>query len=120
MYDASPQSYGTVEELRGVLDDSAGDLTLVDSADFRQLLENDFEGSGILSVLAEAGVDIFVREGEIVETTGLLALTGTLKEIAAGRIAAGSRVLVCLTSGTGKPDGAVVPDVWVEEEEVAS
>ena len=34
MYDDSPQSYGTVEELRGVLDDSAGDLTLVDSADF--------------------------------------------------------------------------------------
>ena len=53
------------------------------------------------------------------ETTGLLALSGTLKEIAAGRITAGSRVLVCLTSGTGRPDGAVVPEVWAEEWEAA-
>lgn len=115
MYDSSPQSYGTVDELRGVLDDTGGDLTLVDSADFRTLLEKDFDGAGILSVLGKAGVDIFLRDGEIVETTGLLALTGTLKEIAAGRIKAGSRVLVCLTSGTGRPDGAVVPEVWAEE-----
>lgn len=115
MYDSSPQSYGTVDELRGVLDDTGGDLTLVDSADFRTLLEEDFDGAGILSVLGKAGVDIFLRDGEIVETTGLLALTGTLKEIAAGRIKAGSRVLVCLTSGTGRPDGAVVPEVWAEE-----
>ncbi len=115
MYDASPQSYGTVEELRGILDETEGDLTLVDSADFRRLLEDEFDGAGILDVLAEAGVDIFVRDGEIVETTGLLALTGTLKEIAAGRIAAGSRVLVCLTSGTGRPDGTVVPEAWAEE-----
>ncbi len=115
MYDASPQSYGTVEELRGILDETAGDLTLVDSTDFSQLLKDDFDGAGILSVLAEAGVKIFIREGEVVETTGLLALTGTLKEIDAGRIAAGSRVLVCLTSGTGRPDGKVVPEVWAEE-----
>jgi len=119
MYDASPQSYGTVEELRGILDETAGDLTLVDSADFRRLLEDEFDGAGILDVLAEAGVNIFVREGEIVETTGLLALTGTLKEITAGRIAAGSRVLVCLTSGTGRPDGKVVPEAWAEEWEAA-
>ena len=119
MYDASPQSYGTVEELRGVLDETAGDLTLVDSADFRHLLEHEFDGAGILSVLAEAGVHIFVRQGEVVETTGLLALTGTLKEIAAGRIAPGSRVLVCLTSGTGRPDGAVVPEAWAEERQAA-
>ena len=119
MYDARPQSYGTVEELRGVLDETEGDLTLVDSDDFSQLLEDDFDGAGILKVLAESGVDIFVRDGEVVETTGLLALTGTLKEIAAGRIAAGSRVLVCLTSGTGRPDGAVVPEAWAEEWEAA-
>ncbi|NHZ73107.1 MAG: pyridoxal-phosphate dependent enzyme [Nitrospirae bacterium] len=115
MYDASPQSYGTVEGLRGVLDETAGDLTLVDSADFRHLLEDEFDGAGILSVLAGAGVNIFVRDREVVETTGLLALTGTLKEITAGRIAAGSRVLVCLTSGTGRPDGTVVPEAWAEE-----
>lgn len=119
MYDASPQSYGTVEELRGVLDETAGDLTLVDSADFGHLLEDEFDGAGILSVLAGAGVNIFVRDGEVVETTGLLALTGTLKEITAGRIAAGSRVLVCLTSGTGRPDGTVVPEAWAEEWEMA-
>ncbi|MGB5661278.1 MAG: pyridoxal-phosphate dependent enzyme [Thermoanaerobaculia bacterium] len=115
MYDSSPQSYGTVDALRGVLDDTGGDLTLVDSADFRRLLEEDFDGAGILSVLGKAGVNIFVRDGEIVETTGLLALTGALKEIDAGRITAGSRVLVCLTSGTGRPDGAVVPEVWAED-----
>lgn len=119
MYDASPQSYGTVEELRGVLDETAGDLTLVDSADFGHLLEDEFDGAGILSVLAGAGVNIFVRDGEVVEKTGLLALTGTLKEITAGRIAAGSRVLVCLTSGTGRPDGTVVPEAWAEEWEMA-
>ena len=119
MYDSSPQSYGTVEELRGVLDDTGGDLTLVDSADFKELLETDFDGARILSVLGKAGAEIFVRDGEIVETTGLLALTGPLKEIAAGRIAAGSRVLVCLTSGTGRPDGTVVPEAWAEEWEAA-
>jgi hypothetical protein len=115
MYDTSPQSYGTVDELRRILEETGGDLTLVDAGDLEELLEDDFDGGGILEVLAAAGADIFVREGEVVETTGLLALTGTLKEIDAGRIAPGSRALVCLTSGTGRPDGEAVPEVWSEE-----
>ena len=117
MYDSTPQTYGTVDELRRILEETEGDLVLVDSRDFDRLLGGDFGGAGILDVLAAAGVDIFVREGEIVETTGLLALTGALKEIAAGRVAAGSRLLVCLTSGTGRPDGKAVPELWIEEEE---
>jgi len=116
MYDSSPQTYGTVDELRRILEETDGDLAVVDSRDFDRLLAEDFGGAGILDVLAAAGVNIFVREGEIVETTGLLALTGALKEIAAGRVSAGSRLLVCLTSGTGKPDGKAVPEVWIEEE----
>jgi hypothetical protein len=119
MYDSHPQTYGTVEELRGILDETEGDLTLVDSGDFAGLLKAEFGGAGILDLLAARGVDIFVRDGEIVETTGLLALTGALKEIAAGRVPAGSRMMVCLTSGTGRPDGKVVPDMWVEECEAA-
>lgn len=117
MYDSSPQTYGTVDELRRILEETEGDLAVVDSRDFDRLLAEDFGGAGILDVLAAAGVNIFVREGEIVETTGLLALTGALKEIAAGRVSAGSRLLVCLTSGTGKPDGKAVPEAWIEEGE---
>jgi threonine synthase len=116
MYDSRPQTYGTVDELRRILEETEGDLAVVDSRDFDRLLAEDFGSAGILEVLAAAGVNIFVRDGEIVETTGLLALTGALKEIAAGRVSAGSRLLVCLTSGTGKPDGEAVPETWVEEE----
>ena len=119
MYDSNPQTYGTVEELRAILDETDGDLTLVEARDFSRLLGQDFDGEEILDLLAARGVDIFVRDGEIVETTGLLALTGVLKEIAAGRVPAGSRVLVCLTSGTGRPDGRAIPETWIEEWEAA-
>jgi hypothetical protein len=64
-------------------------------------------------VFAENGVRIGTRNGEVVEKTGLIALAGTVKGIANGTIARGSKVLCCLTSGTRAGDGKARPDYVV-------
>jgi phosphoribosylamine-glycine ligase len=56
---------------------------------------------GIRGLLKEHGVEM----GELREKTGLIALAGTLKEIDAGTIRKGSRVLWCLTSGVSHAHG---------------
>ena len=110
MYDGEPRSYGTFDELRGILLNTGGDLTTVDHDDFRQWLAVEVAGKTVLEHLAAHDLHIAQREGEVVEKTGLMALVGTLREIASGRVVAGSRVLVCLTGGTARPEAGLTPD----------
>jgi hypothetical protein len=113
MYDVAPQTYGTYEDLKGLLAATRGDLTTINHADFSDMLNRKFGGKSILDILGENGVHISVRNGEVVEKTGLISLAGAFKEIAGGKIARGSRILCCLTSGTKAVDGEAKPEYCV-------
>jgi hypothetical protein len=76
-------------------------------------LEETYDGKNILDLLKEQGIDITVRGGEVIEKTGLISLAGTLKEIDRGRIAKGSKVLCCLTSGISEADGKAKPELRI-------
>jgi hypothetical protein len=100
MYDVKPHTYGTYRDLLGVLEKTKGALCTMSRSEFSTFLDRDFEGMGIRGLLKENGVEM----GELKEKTGLIALAGTLKEIDAGTIRKGSRVLWCLTSGVSHED----------------
>jgi threonine synthase len=114
MYDTQPHSYGSYNELVNILNETKGDLTTVDHKEFYNLLEHDFNGKGILRLLHDNGIEITLRDGEVVEKTGLLSLAGTLKEIDNGNISADARVLCCLTSGITTADGRAEPEYEVK------
>jgi hypothetical protein len=101
MYDVKPHTYGTYRDLLGVLEQTKGGLCTINRTEFASFLDRDFDGMGIRELLKEQGVEI----GELKEKTGLIGLAGTLKEIDAGTIRKGSRVLWCLTSGVSHADG---------------
>jgi len=117
MYDGNPGTYGTFGPLRRILIETAGDLTTIDREDFRRELWADVGGKTVLDHLAERGVLVTLREGKVLEKAGLMALAGTLREIESGRIAPGSRVLVCVTGGTARPEGPVAATRWADEME---
>ncbi|HXV12832.1 MAG TPA: pyridoxal-phosphate dependent enzyme [Candidatus Krumholzibacteria bacterium] len=110
MYDNAPHTYGTFEDLRKVLTDYRGDLTTVNHEEFAEFLSSELDGSGVLELLADRGIDI---AAETIDKTGLIAMAATLREIRRGTIAPGSRVLCCVTSGTMNPDGRVQPDLVI-------
>jgi threonine synthase len=103
MYDGEPRTYGTFDELRRILLATGGDLTTVDLPDFRTWLAVEIAGKTALAHLADHGVHITKSEGDVADKTGLMGLVGTLRAIASGGMAAGERVLVCLTGGTAGP-----------------
>ena len=113
MYDAKPQTYGSYEDLRNLLIATGGDLTTVNHQEFRGFLEEAHDGKNILDLLKDRGIEITLRKEEVVEKTGLIALAGTLKEIDSGRIARGSNVLCCLTSGISEADGKAKPEIGI-------
>lgn len=113
MYDMQPQTYGTYEDLKNILMATGGDLTTVNHQEFTRFLEETYDGKNILDLLKEQGIDITVRGGEVIEKTGLISLAGTLKEIDRGRIAKGSKVLCCLTSGISEADGKAKPEITI-------
>jgi hypothetical protein len=105
MYDVAPHTYGTFEALKQLLTAVQGDLTTVNHTEFYELIDRRFDGKGVLDLLGENGVWIGISNGDVIEKTGLIALSGVFKEIAGGKIAEGSKVLCCLTSGTRPGDG---------------
>jgi len=110
MYDSRPQTYGTFEEFRNILSTVGGDLTTVDYREFNGFLERTYDRKNILDLLKEKGIEIAVRQGEVIEKTGLIALAGTLKEIDRQKISKGSKVLCSLTSGISEADGMAKPE----------
>lgn len=117
MYDVTPQTYGTYEDLKRLLADTRGDLTTINHSEFSDLFRHKFGGKSVLDLLDEKGAPIGTRNGEVVEKTGLISLAGAFKEIAAGRIARGSKILCCLTSGTRPVDGNARPECRVSNPE---
>ena len=115
MYDVRPHSYGSYDDLRKLLVNKSGYLTTINHDEFDSFLAKDFGGKNILSWLQDNGVEITVRNGDVVEKTGLITLAGTLKEIDTGNIAKGSKVLCCLTSGVSDADALVEPECRITE-----
>jgi threonine synthase len=110
MYDFHPQTYDTFGDLEKLLVTTGGDLTTINHQEFSDFLNMSFGGNNVLQKLKEHGIEITVKEGEVTEKTGLISLAGTLKEIDSGKIAEGSKVLCCLTSGISEADGKVKPE----------
>jgi threonine synthase len=110
MYDRRPQTYGTFDELAAILKRHGGDVDVVGHAQFFDRLARPSEGRTLLEHLAAAGIDIATRDGDVIEKVGMLALVGALARIERGLVPRGSRVLVCLTGGSARPDGLAVPE----------
>lgn len=110
MYDVKPHTYGTYRDLLDVLHDSNGEITTINGREFAKLLEMEFDGVGVRTLLRGHGIDI---GEEVVEKTGLIALAGTLKAIDKGEIPKGKRVLSCLTSGVYVADGRAKPEFTI-------
>jgi len=115
MYDVKPHTHGTYKDLRKVLAESKGDLTTIGHAEFSDFLEYEFEGKNVLDLLRNNGVEITLRDGDVLEKAGLIALAGSLKEIEKGRIKAGSRILCCLTGGMSHANGLSEPEFRVKD-----
>jgi len=115
MYDVRPQSYGSYDGLRKLLINSNGDLTTINHAEFDDFMAEDYAGKSILDWFREKGVEITVKNSEVIEKTGLIALAGTMKKIDDGYIEKGSRVLCCLTSGISDADGKVEPEYRITD-----
>ena len=113
MYDAKPETYGSYEDLRNILSATGGDLTTVDHHEFNGFLEETYDNKTILDLLKDQGIEITVRGGDVIEKTGLISLAGTLKHIDRGKIAKGSKVLCCLTSGISEADGKAKPELRI-------
>ncbi len=109
MYDVKPHTYGTYRDLLGVLAETRGAICTINRSEFKALLDRDFDGRGIRELLKEHEIDL----GNVSERTGLIALAGTLKEIDAGNIRKGSRVLWCLTSGISYGDGRAKGEIKI-------
>lgn len=107
MYDFAPHTYGTFHDLMGLLNETQGELTTITHEEFFEFLNRSFEGKTIAEVLGQNGIKVGPR---IVETTGLMCLAGTFKEIERGTIPRGARILCCLTSGTQTADGQAQPE----------
>lgn len=112
MYDHSPQTYGTYEDLCSLLQMTAGDMVTVNGAEFGARCAE----SSLLESLVSRDIPITVRSGDIVDKTGMIALTGTFKAIDAGVIPAGSNVLCCLTGGVTGADGSARPEAVIGDE----
>lgn len=113
MYDSTPQTYGTYDDLKDLLAVTNGSMTTISRAEFDEALERPLEGGRLLDVLADRGARIGTRDGDVVERTGLISIAGALKAIEGGAIARGSRILCCLTSGTKPGDGRAVPELVI-------
>lgn len=111
MYDETPQTYRTFDELRHLLLQTQGDLLTVNAEEFSFFLSPTKEYGDILELLQARNIAISLRSGVIFEKTGMIGLAGTLKAIDSGMIKGGSRVLCCLTSGVSQADGKAEPEV---------
>ena len=107
MYDVAPQTYGTFHDLKELLHDTDGDLTTINHQEFNSFLNRRFEGRNIAEMLLDNGIEV---GSQCAETTGLMGVAGTFKEIERGTIPRRSKILCCLTSGVQTADGQAQPE----------
>lgn len=115
MYDSEPFTYGTYNDFSELLSSAQGDLSTVNHQEFYYYVKKTFEGKTITDLLYEKGIHISVKNEDIVEKTGLIALVGAIKAIDQGIISAGTSVLCSLTSGMSRSDGKAKPDFYVTD-----
>lgn len=118
MYDVTPQTYGTYQDLYTLLNETKGELTTLNHDEFNSFLPGRIAGKNILELFCDNGVDITLKDGEIVEKTGLMALFGAMKAINTGIVSKGSSVLCCLTSGMSEADGKAMPEYNITDLEM--
>lgn len=117
MYDETPQTYKTFEDLQQLLLLTHGDLLTVNGKEFDSCLQPAVKYGRLQELLLSQGIALSLRSGDILEKTGMIALVGTLKAIDAGTIRAGSSVLCCLTSGVSEADGQAQPETIIRSAE---
>jgi threonine synthase len=115
MYDVKPHTYGTYKDLRKVLVDTRGDLTTINHREFSDFLEYQVGGKTVLHLLQDNGIEISVRNGDVLEKAGLIALAGTLKGIEKREIEVGTKVLCCLTGGMSAANGQAKPEYRMDD-----
>ncbi len=113
LYDSTPETYGTLDQLRALLKDSNGDICTIDHDEFDDFLQRDWDGKSLLRRLRDLDINITLDGQRIQEKTGLLSLMGVLKSIDAGIIHAGEHILVCLTGGAKPLIQPTDPHLWV-------
>ena len=116
MYDNTPQSYKTYDDLHRLLALTHGEMLTVNEEEF-DVCANVAAGGPIVDLLLSRGIAISMRSGEIIEKTGIIALAGTLKAIDAGIIRPGSSVLCCVTGGVTEADGHARPEITLRSRE---
>jgi hypothetical protein len=119
MYDATPQTYGTYEDLHTLLKQTLGSLTTINHNEFNAFLNEKCDEMSILERFESNGVHITLNNGEVIEKTGLMALFGAMKAIDMGTIAKGSSLLCCLTGGASDADGKALPECKITDLEMA-
>lgn len=107
MYDFASHTYGTYADLKQLLHRTRGGMVTVNRREFEAFLGRRFCGQTIVEILRTNGINI---GPEVLETTGLMALAGTFKEIDEGTIPTGAKILCCLTSGVCTSDGKAEPE----------
>lgn len=117
MYDETPQSYKTFEDLQQLLLLTRGDMLTVNGDEFDSCMPPFVKYGDIIKLLFSQGITISVRSGHILEKTGLMALAGTLKAIDTGIIQSGGSVLCCLTSGVSRADSHAQPEMIIRSTE---
>ena len=116
MYDRDSPRFGTVGSLQRVLEETSGDLSAIAREQYERHMRQ--IGGEILARFAASAAPIAMRDGEVAEKAGVVALVGALEAIGSGQIARGSRILVCLTGGTGAADGRATPDLRLQAGEL--
>lgn len=110
MYDEKPQTHGTFAALERLLMSSGGNITTVDAGELDEFLSRRFDGRTPLQLLHDNGVLMAMRNSEVIEKAGLLALAGVVKTIDAGVVIAGVRALCSLTGAANAGDGNAIPE----------
>jgi len=112
MYDSNPFTYGTYNNFSDLLTSIQGDLCTVNHEEFYYYVKKELP---IPDLLYEKGIQLSIRNEDILEKTGLIAIAGTLKAVDRGIIPSGTRVLCSLTSGISRADGKAEPDFRVTD-----
>ncbi len=114
MYDRDPQTHGTYDSLENILVSTGGDLTTISAGEFSHFLAREFDGASIVDRLADCGLKLGRRNGELTEPAGVVALAGLVKQIDLGQFDAGSRVLCSFSGGTRPADGLATAEAQVD------
>jgi hypothetical protein len=115
MYDSEPFTYGTYNDFSELLSSAQGDLSTVNHQEFYYYVKKIFGKKTIPDLLYKKGIHISVKNEDIVEKIGLIALVGAIKAIDQGIISAGTSVLCSLTSGMSRSDGKARPDFYATD-----